>query len=88
MEENRDDWLERPEKLGERMKDLPVEMKNAICWAMKNLDALEKAGRQSKMTAKELQKGMVYALVEKDYKKLIRLYITKYMKESKENEEI
>ena len=31
---------------------------------------------------------MVYALVEKDYKKLIRLYITKYMKESKENEEI
>ena len=30
MEENRDDWLERAEKLGERMKDLPVEMKNAI----------------------------------------------------------
>ena len=40
------------------------------------------------MTLAEVEKEMLKALVEEDYKTLVRLYITKSVKESKENEEI
>ena len=73
MERQRGDRAEKIAKIVETAMTLPKEMQDILCWAMADYPALEE---------------MLKALVEEDFKTLVRLYITKSVKESKENEEI
>jgi hypothetical protein len=88
MERQRGDRAEKIAKIVETAMTLPKEMQDILCWAMADYPALEEMGRKSNMTLAEVEKEMLKALVEEDYKTLVRLYITKSVKESKENEEI
>ena len=87
MEENRDGRSEKIEALEKAIKALPIDLQNAICWAIENYSALEEMGKASNMTLEEIQRAMENAQAEKNYASLILLHITKSMIESKENEE-
>lgn len=85
MEENR---LDKIARLDEAIKKLPAKIQDSIYWAVENFNVLEEMGKASNMTLEEIQKEMETALSEENYATLILLYITKFVRESKENEEI
>lgn len=87
MEKNTDYREEKIAELETTIKTLPIELQNAICWAIENYSALEEMGKASNMTLEEIQRAMENALAEKNYATLILLHITKSIIESKENEE-
>lgn len=87
MKENRDYREEKIAALEAARKALPMELQNAICWAIENYSTLEEMGKASNMTLEEIQCSMQNAQAEKNYATLVLLYITKSVKESKENEE-
>ena len=88
MEENRDYQSEQIAKLVETIKTLPVKLQEALFWAVENYEALQEMGRNSEMTLEEIQIAIENALAKEEYAMLLLLFITKSMKQSKENEEI
>ncbi|RKI67965.1 hypothetical protein D7V91_08660 [bacterium 1xD42-67] len=88
MEKQKDDHAEKIAKIVETAMALPEEMQDILCWAMEDYPALEEMARKSDMTLEQIEREMLKALLEEDCKTLVRLYITKSVKESKENEEI
>ncbi len=71
----------------EAVKRLPIKLQNSICWAIENYSMLEAIGKRSEMTPKEIQAAITRALEDETYPTLCLLYITKFAKESGENEE-
>lgn len=88
MEEHKGKQSRKIAELEAAVKALPIELQNAICWAAENYSVLEEMGKTSNMTLEEIQSAMKAAMAEDNYATLALLYVTKCVKESKENEEI
>lgn len=88
MEEHKENRLEETAYLERAIKELPPKLRDAIYWAVKNLDALKELCENTDMTLEEIKSAMDSAWAEEHYTTLTCLLIAEYTQQLKENEEI